>query len=108
LKIVRIKPKELQVQGKGRPRKKILEMFAVILQQEHDELAAKTSKTTKKNTIILDESSNSLDKNMSVDHMTVSTTDKDNSPSNKVRDNMDEDKTYQFRIENLGVITNED
>jgi hypothetical protein len=50
-------------------------MFAFVLQQEHKKLAAKASKKTKKNKIILDESSNSSDENMSVDHMTISTTD---------------------------------
>jgi hypothetical protein len=56
----------------------------------------------------LDESSGSLDKNMSVDQMMVSTTDKDNGRSKKIADEMDGDKTYQSRIKSLGAITNED
>jgi hypothetical protein len=56
--------KEINILAKGRPRKKILEMFAIVLQQEHKKLAAKTSKEPKKNKIILDESSNSSDQNI--------------------------------------------
>jgi hypothetical protein len=50
--------KEINILAKGRPRKKILEMFAVVLQQEHKKLAAKTPKKAKKTKIIMDESSN--------------------------------------------------
>jgi hypothetical protein len=50
--------KEINILAKGRPRKKILEMFAIVLQQEHKKLAAKTPKKAK-NTIIMDKSSNS-------------------------------------------------
>jgi hypothetical protein len=99
--------KEINILAKGRPRKKILEMFPVVLQQEHTKLSAKTSKKAKKNKIMLDESSDSSDKNMSIDLMTVSTTDKVDRPSNKLMEEMDEDKTYQSRIEYLGI-TNED
>jgi hypothetical protein len=78
-------------------------MFAVVLQQEHEKLAEKTPKKANK-TIIMDESSNSDNKDMSVDHMPISKTDKADSPSKKL---MDESRTYQCRIEKLGAITND-
>jgi hypothetical protein len=53
------------------------------------------------------ESSNSSGEDMSTDHITISTTDQMDSPSKKLMDKMDKDKTYQSRIENLGAITNE-
>jgi hypothetical protein len=40
--------KEINILAKGRPRKKVLEIFAVVLQQEHKKLAAKTPKKAKK------------------------------------------------------------
>jgi hypothetical protein len=68
--------KEINILGKGRPRKKILEIFAVVLQQEQNKLAAKTLKMAKKTKIIWDESSGSSKEDMSIDHhMTVSKTD---------------------------------
>jgi hypothetical protein len=45
---------------------------------------------------------------MSIDYITVSTTDKDNSLSKKLTDKTDEDKTYQSRVRTLGAITNQD
>jgi hypothetical protein len=39
---------EINILAKGRPRKKVLEMFAVVLQQEHKKLAAKTPKKQKR------------------------------------------------------------
>jgi hypothetical protein len=48
--------KEIYVLAKVRPKKKILEMFAVVLQEEHNKLAARNNKKIKKKTI-LDESS---------------------------------------------------
>jgi hypothetical protein len=103
--------KDISILAKGRPRKKVLEMFAIVLQQEHKVHATKTSKKTKNNKIILNESSNSANKNMSIDPMTVSTMDKVESPSKQLTDKTDktdQDKTYQSRIENLGAITKED
>ena len=38
---------EINILAKGRPKKKILEMFAVVLQQEHKKLSAKTPKKAK-------------------------------------------------------------
>jgi hypothetical protein len=98
--------KEINILAKGRPRKKILEMFAVVLQQEHKNLAAKTPKKAKK-TIIMDESSNSDNKDMSVDQMSISKKDKDDSLSEKLTDETDQSRTYQSRIESLGAITND-
>jgi hypothetical protein len=83
--------KEINILAKGRPRKKILEMFAIVLQQEHNKLAAKTPKKAKKTTI-MDESSDSGNEDMSVDQMSISKTDKDDSPSEKLTD---ENRTYQ-------------
>jgi hypothetical protein len=83
-------------------------MFAVVLQQEHKKLAAKTPKKAKKTKIILDESSNSSKEDMSVDHMKISKTAKLDSPSEKETDKTGKDETYRSRIENLGAITNED
>jgi hypothetical protein len=51
--------KEINILAKGRPRKKILEIFAVVLQQEHKKLAAKTPKKAKKTKSIVDKSSDS-------------------------------------------------
>ncbi len=93
-------------------------MFASVIQREHKHLVAKTSKKGKKTPKILidNESSNSSDEDMSVDHMVItendtdkSKTDKSNTnmsdnPSDKITDETDEDKTYQFRIQNLGSI----
>jgi hypothetical protein len=99
--------KEINILAKGRPRKKILEMFAVVLQQEHNKLAAKTPKKAQKTKIIMDQSSDSEDKNMSADQMSISKTDKADSPSKKLTDETDENRTYQSRIETLGAITND-
>jgi hypothetical protein len=90
--------KEIKIIATERPRRKILEMFDIVLQQEHKKLAAKTSKNSKKKKIILDASSNSSKKDMSLDHITVSTTGKVDSPSKKQTDKTDKDKTYQSRI----------
>jgi hypothetical protein len=98
--------KEINILAKGRPRKTILEMFAVVLQQEHKNLAAKTPKKAKKK-IIMDESSNSDNKDMSVDQMSISKKDKDDSLSEKLTDETDQSRTYQSRIESLGAITND-
>ena len=101
--------KEINILAKGRPRKKILEMFAVVLQQEHKKLAAaKTPKKAKRTKLIVDESSDSSDEYESVKHMQISQTDIEESPPEKLTDETDEDKTYQSRIENLGAITNEE
>jgi hypothetical protein len=83
-------------------------MFAVVLQQEHKKLAAKTPKKAKKTEIIIDESSDSENENMSIDQMSISKTDKTNSPSETLTDATDENRTYQSRIENLGAITNDE
>jgi hypothetical protein len=83
-------------------------MFAVVLQQEHKKLAAKTPRKAQKTKNILDESSDNSEEDMYVDHMTISKTDKDYSSSKKLTNKRDEDKTYQSRIEDLGAITNED
>jgi hypothetical protein len=99
--------KEINILGKGRPRKKVLEMVAVVLQQEHKKLAAKTPRKAKKTEIIIDESSDSKNENMSIDQMSISKTDKADSPSEKLTDERDENRTYQSRIENLGAITND-
>jgi hypothetical protein len=81
-------------------------MFAIVLQQEHKKLAARTPKKAQK-TIIMDESSNSNDKkNMFVDQTSISKTDKADSPSEKLTEETDENRTYQSMIRNLGAITN--
>jgi hypothetical protein len=75
--------KEINILAKGRPRKKVLEMFAVVFQQEPKKLAAQTPKKAQK-TIIMDESTNSDNEAMYVDHMSISRTDKADSPSEKL------------------------
>jgi hypothetical protein len=60
--------KEINIIAKIRPKKKILEIFAVVLQQEHNNLTAKNIKKIKKK-IILDESSDSEKEDMSVEHI---------------------------------------
>jgi hypothetical protein len=45
---------------------------------------------------------------MYVDRTSISKTDKANSPSENVTDKTDKNRTYQSRIENLGVITNDE
>jgi hypothetical protein len=100
--------KEINILAKGRRRKKILEMFAIVLQQEHKKLAVKTPKKAKKTKIIMDESNDSEDENMPVDQMSISKRDKTDSPSEKLTDETDENRTYQSRIENLGAITNDE
>ncbi len=45
---------------------------------------------------------------MSLDQMSISKTDKTDSPSEKLTDETDENRTYQSRIENLGAITNDE
>jgi hypothetical protein len=60
--------KEINILAKERPRKKILEMFALVLQQEHNKLAAKTPKKVKKSKISLGKSSNSSKEDMSIPH----------------------------------------
>ena len=82
-------------------------MFAVVLQQEHKKLTSKNTKKIKRS-IILDESSDSKNKDMSVEQMPIHHTDTDNSPSEKLTDKMDKNRTYQSRIESLGAITNEE
>ena len=53
-------------------------MFASVIQREHKHLNTKTPKKGKKTPKILidNESSDSLDKDMSVDHMMITETDK--------------------------------
>jgi hypothetical protein len=99
--------KEINILAKLRPKKKILEMFAVVLQQEHKKLTSKNTKKIKRS-IILDESSDSKNKDMSVEQMSINKTDTDNSPSKILTDETDENRTYESRIENLGAITNEE
>ena len=96
--------KEINFLAKQRPKKKILEMFAVVLEEEQHKLNSKNAKKIKKK-IILDKSSDSKNENISVEHMSIAETDK--SPSKTVTDETDEDRTYQSRIENLGTITYE-
>jgi hypothetical protein len=58
-------------------------MFAIVLQQEHKKLAAKTPEKAKKTKIILDKSSDSSEEDMFVDHMQISKTDNnDSQPEN--------------------------
>jgi hypothetical protein len=83
-------------------------MFAVVLQQEHKKLAVKTAKKSKQNKSCWKSQGTAPTKKMLIDLMTVSTMDKVDSPSNKLMDKMDKNKTYQSRIKNLGPITNED
>jgi hypothetical protein len=45
---------------------------------------------------------------MSVDHTSISKMDKANSPFGKLKDEMDENRTYQSIIENLDAITNDE
>ena len=87
-----------------------------VIQREHKHLIAKTPKKGKKTAKILidNKSSDSSDEDMSVDHMMITETDKSktdksdtnmsDSPSDKITEETDEDKTYQFRIQNLGAI----
>ena len=108
--------KEIHFLSKKRPKKQVLEMFASVIQQEHKHLIPKTLKKGKNTPKILidNESSDSLDEDMSVDHMMITEPDKSktdksdtnmsDSPSDKITDKTDEDKTYQFRIQNLGAI----
>jgi hypothetical protein len=100
--------KEIKILVKGRPTKRILEMFAVVLQQEHKKLAAKNPEKAKETKIVLDESSDSDNKDMSVDQMSISKTDNGDSPSEQSTDERDKNRTYQSRIENLGAIMNEE
>jgi hypothetical protein len=43
---------------------------------------------------------------MSINRMAINKLDSVDSPSNKIADEMEEDKTYQSRIENVGEIIN--
>ena len=81
-------------------------MFSLVLKEEHKKLAAKTPKKAKKTEIIIDESSDSENENMSLDQMSISKTG--NSLSEKLTDETDKNRTYQSRIENLGAITNDE
>ena len=65
-------------------------------------------KRANKTKIILDASRDTEDKNMSMDQMSISKTDNDDRPSEKLTDETDENRTYQSRIENLGAVMNED
>ena len=100
--------KEINILAKERPKKKILEMFAVVLQQEHTKLSAKTRKKAKRTKVIVDESSDSSDEDEPLEQMQIDLTNIEESPPEKLTDETDEAKTYQSRIENLGCITNED
>jgi hypothetical protein len=106
--------KEINFLAQKRPKKKILDMFSSVIKHEHKHLNKKTLKKEKKTpTIFIDNesSSESSDENMSVDLMTVTTTDKsetdkfETDASDKITDETDEAKSYQTRIENLGDIT---
>mgnify|MGYP000131716945 CR=1 FL=1 len=79
-------------------------MFAVVLEEEQQKLNSKNAKKIKKK-IILDESSDSENKNMSVEQISIADTNNDNSPSETLTDKTDKNRTYQSRIENLGTIT---
>jgi hypothetical protein len=88
--------KEINYLAKGKPRKKILEMFQAVLHKEHKRLAAKTSKKSKKKKVIVVDlsselSSNSSDKDMSIQHMDLNKIDKTDidGPSSKLLDETD-------------------
>ncbi len=72
--------KEINFLAKQRPKKKILEMFAVVLEEEQQKLNSKNAKKIKKK-IILDESSDSENEDMSVEQMSMGHTDTNHSPS---------------------------
>ena len=88
--------KEINFLAKGKPRKKILEMFQAVLHKEHKRLAAKTSKKSKKKKVIVVEwssesSSGSSDEDMSIQHMELNKIDKTDidCPSSKLSDKRD-------------------
>jgi hypothetical protein len=88
--------KEINYLAKGKPRKKILEMFQTVLHKEHKRLSAKTSKKPKKKKVIVVEwsresSSHSSDKDMSIQHMEQNKFDETDTdgPSIKLLDKMD-------------------
>ncbi len=98
--------KEINSLAKGKPRKKILEMFQAVLQKEHKRLAK--SKKSKKKKVIIESSSessssDSSDEEMSIQHMEMNKIDETD-----MTDETDEDKNYLARIQNLGAITNEE
>lgn len=111
--------KEINSLAKGKPRKKILEMFQAVLQKEQKRLSK--SKKSKKKKVIIESSSessssDSSDEEMSIQHMELNKIDKTdiNSTSSKLADETDmtdetdEDKNYLARIQNLEAITNEE
>jgi len=92
--------KEINSLAKGRPKKKILEMFASVLQEEAKKIAGKKSTKAKAKKRRADDPSDSDSSDeMSVDNIEHSV---------RKTDETDEDQTYQDRIDNLGSITNED
>jgi hypothetical protein len=110
--------KEINSLAKGKPRKKILEMFQAVLQKEQKRLSK--SKKSKKKKVIIESSSessssDSSDEEMSIQHMELKIDKTDiNSTSSKLADETDmtdetdEDKNYLARIQNLEAITNEE
>ena len=105
--------KEINTLAKGRPKKKILEMFALVLQEEAKKIAGKkstkasTKKPAKKKRVEVDDSSSeSEESEMSVDNMELELGMSE--ISERKTDETDEDQTYLARIENLGTLTNDD
>ena len=105
--------KELHILTRGRPKKQALDMFAAALKDERAEYAkyaskspfkspkkAKKAKKAKQVIFEPDESSDSSDCDMSVQHI-------EKGPSENQTDETDEDQTYQDRIKNLGTIRND-
>jgi hypothetical protein len=95
--------REINMMAKKRPKKKILEMFATVLQQEHNRLAkSKKAKAATKKRRVFD-----VDNDSDSNESTESTyenhaMDEDSTVKNT---ETDEEQTYRETIEKLGTIT---
>jgi hypothetical protein len=100
--------REINMMAKKTSKKKVLEMFATVIQAEHTKMSkSKKTKTRKK---VLEDSSDSEESTASSNEnhaMDIVTYDaeKANIEDNVKKTETDEETTYRKAIENLGAVT---
>ncbi len=95
--------REINMMAKKRPKKKILEMFATVLQQEHNMLSkSKKAKAATKKRLVFDVDSDSDSNESTESTFENHAMDEDSTVKNT---ETDEEQTYRETIEKLGTIT---
>ena len=98
--------REINVLSRTRPKKKVIEMFAAVLKAEHDKIVSSKntnksggqSKKSDRQKKVRDHDSDSDESGESIHAMDES------DDGQTVKDSLDEENSYQRKIENLGAI----